>query len=183
VKYAFVQRHRRVWPISVQCRVLRISLAGYHEHFVRKASQDNRDGQRRHLSDDALLVHIKAIHAETRGGYGWPRIWKELLARGIRVGARTECKSSCSAMAFAPEASAASISPPTAATRRTIGGNAKNGITRSQARRQAAVTVGNFWPQGLRSNSFNASSAASALGAVYTGRSAAASSFRSFQLA
>jgi putative transposase len=82
VKYAFVQRHRRVWPISVQCRVLRISLTGFHEHFVRKAS----GAQRRHLSDDALLVHIKAIYAETRGGYGWPRIWKELLARGIRVG-------------------------------------------------------------------------------------------------
>ena len=57
-----------------------------HEHFVGKASQSHRDGQRRHLSDDALLVHIKAVHAETRGGYGWPRIWKELLARGIRVG-------------------------------------------------------------------------------------------------
>jgi putative transposase len=38
------------------------------------------------LSDAALLVHIKAIHAETRGCYGWPRIWKELLARGVRVG-------------------------------------------------------------------------------------------------
>jgi putative transposase len=37
-------------------------------------------------SDDALLVHIKAIHAETRGGDGWPRICKELLARGIRAG-------------------------------------------------------------------------------------------------
>ena len=82
MKYVFVQRHRRVWPISVQCRVLRISLAGYHEHFARKASGT----QRRHLSDDALLVHIKAIHAQTRGSYGWPRIWKELLARGIRVG-------------------------------------------------------------------------------------------------
>ncbi|MBK6789063.1 MAG: IS3 family transposase [Betaproteobacteria bacterium] len=82
VKYAFIQRHRRVWPISVQCRVLEVSVAGYHEHFVRRAS----DAQRRHLSDDALLVHIKAIHAETRGGYGWPRTWKELLARGIRVG-------------------------------------------------------------------------------------------------
>ena len=57
-----------------------------HEHFVGKASQSHRDEQRRHLSDDALLVHIKAVHAETRGGYGWPRIWKELLARGIRVG-------------------------------------------------------------------------------------------------
>jgi len=82
VKYAFIQRHRREWPISVQCRVLEVSVAGYHEHFVRKASA----AQRRHLSDDALLVHIKAIHAETRGGYGWPRTWKELLARGIRVG-------------------------------------------------------------------------------------------------
>lgn len=82
MKYAFVQRHRRVWPISVQCRVLRISMAGYHEHFVRKAC----GAQRRHLSDDALLAHIKAVHAETRGCYGWPRIWKELLARGVRVG-------------------------------------------------------------------------------------------------
>ena len=77
-----MQRHRREWPISVQCRVLEVSVAGYHEHFVRRASTS----QRRHLSDDALLVHIKAIHAETRGGYDWSRTWKELLARGIRVG-------------------------------------------------------------------------------------------------
>nr|WP_295776300.1 IS3 family transposase [Rhodoferax sp.] len=82
LKYAFIQRHRSVWPISVQCRVLGVSVAGYHEHFVRLADA----AQRRHLSDDALLVHIKAIYTETRGGYGWPRIWKELLARGIRVG-------------------------------------------------------------------------------------------------
>ena len=66
----------------MQCRVLKAGIAGYHEHFVRRAS----DAPRRHLSDDALLVHIKAIHAETRGGYGWPRTWKELLAKGIRVG-------------------------------------------------------------------------------------------------
>ena len=57
-------------------------MAGYHEHFVRRATA----AQRRHLSDDALLVHIKAVHGESRGGYGWPRVWKELLARGIRVG-------------------------------------------------------------------------------------------------
>ena len=31
-------------------------------------------------------MHIKAIHAETHAGYGWPRTWKELLARGVRVG-------------------------------------------------------------------------------------------------
>ncbi len=33
-----------------------------------------------------MLVHIRAVHAESRGEYGWPRVWKQLLAQGIRVG-------------------------------------------------------------------------------------------------
>jgi transposase InsO family protein len=82
MKYAFIQRNRRVWPISVQCRVLRVSVSGYHEHLVRR-----RDiVRRRHLSDEALLVHIRAVYAENRGAYGWPRIWRQLRAQGIRVG-------------------------------------------------------------------------------------------------
>ena len=82
MKYAFIQRHRRVWPITVQCRVLQVSVSGYHGHVARRA----RTAPRRHLRDDALRVHIQAIHAQTHGGYGWPRTWKALLARGIRVG-------------------------------------------------------------------------------------------------
>ena len=82
LKYAFINDHRTVWPISVQCRVLEASMAGYHEHFVRRATA----AQWRHLSDDALLVHILVIHAETHGAYGWPRTWRELLGRGIPVG-------------------------------------------------------------------------------------------------
>ena len=31
-------------------------------------------------------MHIKAIHAEVKGEYGWPRMAKELVARGTRVG-------------------------------------------------------------------------------------------------
>jgi len=38
------------------------------------------------MSNEALLAHIKSIHAEVRGEYGWPRITKELNARGFRVG-------------------------------------------------------------------------------------------------
>lgn len=41
---------------------------------------------RSRVSDDALRVHIKAIHVQVKGEYGWPRMWKELLARGVRVG-------------------------------------------------------------------------------------------------
>ena len=42
--------------------------------------------RRRHLSDEALLVHIRAAYAENRGAYGWPRIWRQLRTQGIRVG-------------------------------------------------------------------------------------------------
>jgi putative transposase len=82
MKYAFIQRNRLVWPISVQCRVLLVSVSGYHEHLARGAGI----AQRRHLSKEALLVHVSAVYAENRGAYGWPRIWRQLRAQGIRVG-------------------------------------------------------------------------------------------------
>jgi transposase InsO family protein len=82
MKYAFIQRHKLVWPISVQCRVLLVSVSGYHEHLARHV----HIAQRRHLSDEALLVHISAVYAENRGAYGWPRIWRQLRSQGIHVG-------------------------------------------------------------------------------------------------
>ncbi|MBU9671784.1 IS3 family transposase, partial [Burkholderia pseudomultivorans] len=83
VKYAFIERNRRHWPISVLCEVLEVSPSGFHQRRKRVA-QDKP--QRSRVSDDALLAHIKAIHAEVKGEYGWPRMWKELVARGVRVG-------------------------------------------------------------------------------------------------
>ena len=82
MKYAFIQRHKRIWPIRVQCRVLGVSVSGYHQHLARC----RQIAQRRHLSDEALLVHISAVYAENRGAYGWPRIWRQLRRQGIRVG-------------------------------------------------------------------------------------------------
>ena len=82
MKYAFIRQHRRRWPIGVPCRVLGVSVAGYHEHLARR----RKPRPRRHLSDKALLVHIRAIYAESRSAYGWPRIWRELKRRGIQVG-------------------------------------------------------------------------------------------------
>jgi len=82
VRYAFVERHKKVWPIRVQCRVLEVSVSGYHQH-VRWRKQI---AQRRHLRDAALLVHIRAMFAAHRGAYGWPRVWRKLLDQGVRVG-------------------------------------------------------------------------------------------------
>jgi transposase InsO family protein len=82
VKYAFIERHRHLWPICVQCRVLKVSVSGFHQHRARR----REIAYRRHLSDAALLAYISAVYAEHRGAYGWPRIWRELVKRGIRVG-------------------------------------------------------------------------------------------------
>ena len=31
-------------------------------------------------------MHIRTVYAKNRGAFGWPRIWRELRAQGIRVG-------------------------------------------------------------------------------------------------
>jgi putative transposase len=86
VRYAFIERHRGAWPIVVQCRVLQVSASGYHQHRLRQAAEVGPNQPHRRLSDTALAVHIKADFAEMKGAYGWPRIWRELAARGIRAG-------------------------------------------------------------------------------------------------
>jgi len=83
VKCAFIDRNRHHWPVSVLCEALEVSPSGYHQRQQRSA-QDKP--QRGYMSNDALLAHIKAIHAQVKGEYGWPRMWKELLASGVRVG-------------------------------------------------------------------------------------------------
>jgi putative transposase len=71
-----------------------VSESGYHEQLARR-----RDIlRRRHLSDEALLGHIRAVYAENRGAYGWPRIWRQLRAQGIRV-----ASSGCNNWSWLPE--------------------------------------------------------------------------------
>jgi putative transposase len=87
VKYAWIAKHKVCWPITLTCEVLGVSASGYFEHWRRKdAAKPSRPGANKRISDEALLVHIRVIHAQVKGEYGWPKMHKELLARGIRVG-------------------------------------------------------------------------------------------------
>ncbi len=83
MKYAFISHHPHCWPLAVQCKVLGVSLSGYHQHRQR---QTHCTGPRRRLSEAALLVHIRAVHMQSKGEYGWPRVWRALLAQGQCVG-------------------------------------------------------------------------------------------------
>ncbi|MGF7212433.1 hypothetical protein GGE65_007060 [Skermanella aerolata] len=62
MKYAFIERHRRDWPVSIQCSVLDVSARGFYQYLDREKRPDKDMGR---VSDMALMTHIKAIHAET----------------------------------------------------------------------------------------------------------------------
>ena len=86
MRYAFIERHRAVWPIGRQCQVLKVSASGYRQHRARQTGGTGPLQPGRRISDVALLVHLKAIFNEMKGAYGWPRIWRELSTRGIHTG-------------------------------------------------------------------------------------------------
>jgi transposase InsO family protein len=87
VKYAWIASNKAHWPISLACEVLGVSASGYFEHGRRKKfPKPSKPGAHKRMSDEALLAHMRAIHAEVKGEYGWPKMWKELVARGHRVG-------------------------------------------------------------------------------------------------
>ena len=86
MKYAFIQRHRTVWPVNAQCSALSVSPRGFRQYVHRLADQNDGDAGSGRVKDMALLAHIRAIHAEFKGAYGAPRMWRELRDRGIHVG-------------------------------------------------------------------------------------------------
>jgi putative transposase len=76
VKYAWIARHKALWPVTLACARCWGSPRAA-EHWRRKdADKPSRPGANKRTSDEALLVHIKAIHAEVKQEYGWPKMWK-----------------------------------------------------------------------------------------------------------
>jgi putative transposase len=75
VTFRFIDAHQEQWPVRLLCAALDVSAAGYYAWRDRPASV-------RQQRQDALLVEIRAIHAEFHARYGSPRIHAELAARG-----------------------------------------------------------------------------------------------------
>ena len=86
MKYAWIEKLKTVWPVTLMCQVLGVSVSGFFEHRQRNGKTPPAGPALSRVSNEALVAHIRAIHAEFKGEYGWPRVWKELLARGVRVG-------------------------------------------------------------------------------------------------
>ena len=83
MRYAFVEKHRTVWPVADQCRVLEVSASGFRA-WRKRGCGTPAPGKR--LSGPALLAHVRAAFAASKQTYGWPRLWRQLRAQGLKVG-------------------------------------------------------------------------------------------------
>jgi hypothetical protein len=62
--------------VATLCRLLGVSRSGYYAWRKRPPSARARANQE-------LTGHIRAVHEQSRGTYGAPRIWAELRDRGV----------------------------------------------------------------------------------------------------
>ena len=85
MRFAFVQEHRKQWPVATMCRVLKVSRSGFFAWRKRPPS-------RRQRRQEELLQKIKAAHQENRELYGSPRVHRALLIDGQSVSRNTVAK-------------------------------------------------------------------------------------------
>jgi len=79
VRYRFIAAEKAEYPVALMSRLLQVSRSGFYAWSKRPESARAR-------SDRALVVDIKAAHRVSRGNYGSPRVYRELVAQGHTVG-------------------------------------------------------------------------------------------------
>jgi putative transposase len=70
-----IERCRDAFPITMMCRLLKVSSSGYYDWRIRQPSHRAQDNSR-------LLRRIHALHSESDGVFGSPRMYDELRYMG-----------------------------------------------------------------------------------------------------
>ncbi len=79
--FRLIEAEKADYPVSLLCRVLKVSRSGYYAWLHRPLS-------RRSVEDAALTERIRGIHERSRRTYGYPRVHAELRALGVECGRR-----------------------------------------------------------------------------------------------
>lgn len=70
-----VERCRDAFPVTMMCRLLKVSTSGYYDWRDRKPSRLQQDNAR-------LTRRIVHLHRSSDGVFGSPRVWEELRYEG-----------------------------------------------------------------------------------------------------
>jgi putative transposase len=79
MRFAFIAKHRGIWPVAWMCGALGVSRSGFHAWLTRAPSKRSRD-------DEVIGSRIRASHVGSYRTYGARRVWHDLLAEGISCG-------------------------------------------------------------------------------------------------
>lgn len=75
--FRLIDAEKASYPVSLLCRVLKVSRSGYYDWKDRPLSKRARENAQ-------LTEKIREIHVRSRQVYGYPRVHAELRALGVR---------------------------------------------------------------------------------------------------
>ncbi len=79
MKFAFIAKHRGIWPADWLCGALGVSRGGFYAWLRRPRSRRSR-------SDEELGAKVRISFLASDRTYGARRVWHDLLAEGIACG-------------------------------------------------------------------------------------------------
>ncbi|WP_187969239.1 IS3 family transposase [Aquibium microcysteis] len=79
MRFAFIAKHRNVWPVAWLCEALDVSRSGFHAWLKRSPSARARD-------DEVLISRIDRSFKNSDRTYGARRVWRDVLAEGLSCG-------------------------------------------------------------------------------------------------
>jgi len=79
VRFAFIAKHRGIWPAEWLCEALGVSRGGFYAWLTRPPSARAR-------SDESLAAMVRNSFIGSDRTYGARRVWHDLLAEGISCG-------------------------------------------------------------------------------------------------
>jgi putative transposase len=79
VKFAFIAKHRGIWPAAWLCEALGVSRGGFYAWLTRPRSRRSR-------SDEELGAKVRDSFLASDRTYGARRVWHDMIEDGIACG-------------------------------------------------------------------------------------------------
>ena len=79
MRFAFIAKHRSIWPVAWLCEALGVSRSGFHAWLKRGPSARSRE-------DEGIMPAVRASFVASARTYGARRVWRDVLAEGFACG-------------------------------------------------------------------------------------------------
>jgi putative transposase len=79
MRFAFIAKHRSIWPVAWLCEALDVSRSGFHAWLTRSPSKRARD-------DAEIGAKVRASFIASARTYGARRVWRDVLSDGVSCG-------------------------------------------------------------------------------------------------